>query len=198
MILYYYGNGDEKMDNESQEKLKEWSRLLMNYHIPRWEELPDFDIYMDQVITLIERYVNILQDGKETLITSAMVNNYVKLKLIPKPVKKKYNKVHIAYLIAITLLKQILTISEVRDGIQYQAGLSGTHNAYNLFCEEQEKAFQQCAIQIMKNTKLPEREDIPYDSMVVKMAVRALAEKLVAQKIVYLQRDENKKENPHE
>ncbi len=186
------------MDEKSLDELKQFAHNLLNYHLPRWEELPDFDIYMDQIITLIERYLNILNDGKERIITNAMVNNYVKLKLIPKPIKKKYNKEHIAYLIAITLLKQILTISEVRDGIAYQASLSGTHNAYNLYCEEQEKAFAGCAAQILKNGALPETEDIPYNAMVVKMAAQALAQKLVAQKVVYIQRDGKKEGQEHE
>lgn len=186
------------MDDASLKKLQNWSTMLLEYHIPRWEELPDFAIYMDQVITLIERYLHILDDDKETIITSAMVNNYVKLKLIPKPEKKRYSKEHIAYLIAITLLKQILSISEVRDGIAYQAKISGTHVAYNIFCEEQEKAFRQCALQILKTEELAKPEDIPYEDMVVKMAVRALAEKLVAQKIVYLQRNQGKEEKENE
>lgn len=186
------------MDEASLKKLQNWSTMLLEYHIPRWEELPDFAIYMDQVITLIERYLHILNDDKETIITSAMVNNYVKLKLIPKPEKKRYSKEHIAYLIAITLLKQILSISEVRDGIAYQAKISGTHVAYNIFCEEQEKAFRQCALQILKTEGLAKPEDIPYEDMVVKMAVRALAEKLVAQKIVYLQRNQGKEEKENE
>lgn len=182
------------MDENALKQLKEYAQHLLNYRLPRWEELPDFDLYMDQVITLIERYLNILEDGKETIITAAMVNNYVKLKLIPKPNKKKYNKEHIAYLIAITLLKQILTISEVRDGIAYQARISGTHNAYNLYCEEQEKAFTICASQILKDVELTQREEISYDSMVVKMAAHALAQKLVAQKIVFVERDAQKAE----
>lgn len=185
------------MDEYSLEQLKDFAQHLRNYHLPRWDELPDFDLYMDQVIALIERYLNILEDGRETIITNAMVNNYVKLKLIPKPIKKKYNKEHIAFLIAITLLKQILTISEVRDGIAYQAQISGTHNAYDLYCEEQERAFAFCAVQIMKDEKLAEHEDMSYDSMVVKMAARSLAQKLVAQKIVYIQRDERKEEQEH-
>ena len=84
------------MNEKDLEQLKIFAQHLSEYRLPRWEELPDFDIYMDQVITLIERYLNILDDGKQQLITSAMVNNYVKLKLIPKPNKKKYNKEHIA------------------------------------------------------------------------------------------------------
>lgn len=182
------------MDETALAELKDFARHLQNYHLPRWEELPDFDIYMDQVISLIERYLNILDDGKDTIITSAMVNNYVKLKLIPKPYKKKYNKEHIAFLIAITLLKQILTISEVRDGIAYQASISGTHNAYDLYCEEQEQAFTSCAVQILKNGHIAAQEDIDYEAMVVKMAARALAQKLVAQKIVYIQRENGKEE----
>lgn len=182
------------MEEHALEQLKDFAQHLLNYRLPRWEELPDFDIYMDQVITLIERYLNILDDGKDTIITSAMINNYVKLKLIPKPNKKKYNKEHIAFLIAITLLKQILTISEVRDGIAYQASISGTHHAYDLYCEEQEKAFAICAAQILKTTEVAPRECIPYDVMVVKMAAQALAQKLVAQKIVYIQRDEKVEE----
>lgn len=186
------------MDEKELMQLQRFAARLRDYRLPRWEELPDFDIYMDQVINLIERYLNILDDGKQQIITSAMVNNYVKLKLIPKPIKKKYNKEHIAYLIAITLLKQILTIAEVKDGISYQAKISGTHVAYNLYCEEQEKAFHQCAIQIMKNEKLKMQENIAYDEMVVKMAAQALAQKLVAQKIVYIQRDIIREENEHE
>lgn len=186
------------MNEKDLDELKIFAQHLSEYRLPRWEELPDFDIYMDQVITLIERYLNILDDGKQQLITSAMVNNYVKLKLIPKPIKKKYNKEHIAYLIAITLLKQILTISEVRDGIAYQAKISGTHGAYNLYCEEQEKAFHNCSIQILKNAELTMQEDVEYDEMAVKMAAQALARKLVAQKIVYIQRDRNGKDKEYE
>lgn len=180
--------------DDSKDELIAWSQQLHDYHIPRWDELPDFDIYMDQVITLMERYVTILDDKKEQIVTAAMINNYVKLKLIPKPIKKRYSKEHIAYLIAITLLKQILSIAEVRDGIAYQARLTGTHNAYNLFCDEQEKAFQQVARYIQNQEPLPQGEVVAYADMVVKMAVQALANKLVAQKIVYLQRDERKEE----
>ena len=103
-----------------------WSDTLQDFHLPRWEELPNFDLYLDQVITLIEGYLQHLFDEEnDTILTSAMINNYVKLKLIPKAEKKRYNRVHIAYLIAITILKQVLTISEVKQGIEYQAGING-------------------------------------------------------------------------
>ena len=123
-----------------------WSDTLQDFHLPRWEELPNFDLYLDQVITLIEGYLqNLFDEENDTILTAAMINNYVKLKLIPKAEKKRYNRMHIAYLIAITILKQVLTISEVKQGIEYQAGINGLKEAFNLFCEEQEAAIKAVA-----------------------------------------------------
>ena len=114
---------------------------ISKFHIPRWEELPDIELYMDQVLTFIEKNIRIFsKDSNKKVITPSMVNNYVKLKLIPKPIKKRYNKVHLAYLIAISILKQVMTIEEIRDGIIFQAIINGKKGAYNLFCDEQEKA----------------------------------------------------------
>ena len=61
---------------------------IENVHLPRWHELPDIELYMDQVITLIEKYLSpLITLEKHTLLTSSMVNNYVKHGLIPAPVK---------------------------------------------------------------------------------------------------------------
>ena len=105
------------MDNE---KLKEFCQQMIAYRLPRWQDLPTFDIYMDQLITLVKQYLKDLFDEEDVIITSSMINNYVKMDLIPKPVKKRYNREHIAYLLAITLMKQVLTISQVKDGIAFQ------------------------------------------------------------------------------
>ncbi len=70
-----------------------------------------------------------------------MVNNYVKHGLIPAPVKKRYNqKAFSVFLIAITLLKQVLTLPEIKQGILFQGATVGIREAYNLFCQEQERA----------------------------------------------------------
>ena len=88
------------MDESSLEPLKVFARQLKTCHLPRWEELPDFDLYMDQVISLIERYLNILDDGKERIITSAMINNYVKLKLASHIKRGSVERImHIIYIV---------------------------------------------------------------------------------------------------
>lgn len=173
-----------------QTELDEWISKLYDTNLPRWEELPDFDIYMDQLITLVERYLNLLKSGEDAIITSSMVNNYVKLKLIPKPIKKRYGKVHLAYLIAITLLKQVLSITEVKEGIEYQAKLSGLKQAFNLFCDELEGALRSTLMQIHPNEQLTfEMVKMSNENMAIRMASYAFASKLVAEKVVHLQKE---------
>lgn len=79
--------------------------------LPMWEALPDFGLYMDQVIALMERaFDGVLPNGE---ITRSMVNNYVKQRLIPRPEGKKYAREHLALLLMIGILKQALTMEEI-------------------------------------------------------------------------------------
>lgn len=79
--------------------------------LPAWEALPDFGLYMDQVIALMERaFDGILPKGE---ITRSMVNNYVKQRLIPRPNAKKYAREHLALLMMIGIFKQALTMEEI-------------------------------------------------------------------------------------
>lgn len=168
----------------------------MDFHLPRWEELPDFDLYMDQVITLIEGYLYILSEGKENVLTSAMINNYVKLKLVPKAEKKRYNRMHMAYLIAITVLKQVLTITKVKEGIEYQANISGLRQAYNMFCEELEISLKAVANQLKNGEGILQLDGMTLRNTAMKMLTISFSCKLVAEKMVRLQNSyqENKDE----
>lgn len=79
--------------------------------LPEWEALPDFGLYMDQVIVLMERALEgVLPKGE---LTKSMVNNYVKVQLIPRPVGKKYEREHLALLLMICILKQALSMEEI-------------------------------------------------------------------------------------
>lgn len=183
------------MSNAAEQELKQWARQLSQIHLPRWEQLPDIDLYMDQVVTLIERYLGFLiKNSKDKIITNSMVNNYVKLNLIPAPHKKQYNRVHLAYLIAITILKQVVTIKEVKDGILQQSSINGTKNAYNQFCLQQELEFQRIASQILDGEiQAPIQEmQIPFQDLALKMASVAFAGKITAEKVVALQNGEGK------
>lgn len=166
-----------------------WSNQLCAIHLPRWEELPDMDLYKDQVITLIEKIVGDFMNPDEKILTPWMINNYVKWKMIPPPNRKKqYNRSHLAYLIAITILKQVMEIKDVKSGILYQAKVYGTKGAYNAFCQEQEKAvrlvvgrYQVCDDRDIINEVMDD------ENLALKMAAISFASKLIATKKIALQ-----------
>ena len=98
-------------------KLLRWDKFITDYHLPEWDSIPDFGLYMDQVIVLLEQYLSFIPTpagAKEHIVTSATINNYVWLKIMPAPVKRKYHRIHIAYLIMILTMKQSLSISDVQ------------------------------------------------------------------------------------
>ena len=101
-------------------KLERWDRFITNYHLPDWDSIPDLGLYMDQVVVLLVQYLSFIPTpagAKEHIVTSATINNYVRLKIMPAPVKRKYHRVHIAYLVMILTMKQSLSISDVQKVI---------------------------------------------------------------------------------
>ena len=89
-------------------KLKE-----INYVQPG--DVPNIDLYMDQVTTFMDEY---LESSKrysdDKLLTKTMINNYTKNGLLPSPDKKKYSKDHMYMLLFIYYLKNILSISDTK------------------------------------------------------------------------------------
>ena len=97
-------------------KLRRWDRYLDRFHLPAWSEIPDIGLYMEQVVVLLKQYLDYLPPElkEEQLITSATINNYVRTKIMPEPKKKRYYRIHLAYLIIICTLKQSLSIAMIR------------------------------------------------------------------------------------
>ncbi len=97
-------------------KLRRWKNYLLEFELPTWENIPDIGLYMEQVIVLLKQYLDYLPpDLKEAqFITPSTINNYVRLKVIPEPVKKRYYRIHIAYLIMVLTMKEGIEISLIR------------------------------------------------------------------------------------
>ena len=84
---------------------------LINYHCPRWNELPEIELYIDQVICVLQSNLSIFsKEENSPVITPNMINNYVKQEVLKPPVKKKYNKTHLAYLFVICILLSLIHI----------------------------------------------------------------------------------------
>ena len=114
--------------------------------LPRWRELPDLELYMDQVLALTERYLAACPGLDSRGLTAAMVNNYMKLGVLPAPVRKRYSRAHLARLLMICVLKPVLPIASIRKLIEAGLRESAEEVFYDGFCErfeETQRAMEQ-------------------------------------------------------
>ena len=80
----------------------------------RAEEIPNINLYMDQVTTFMdEQLASTKRYDDDKILTKTMINNYTKNHLLPPPVKKKYSKEHVLILIFIYYFKSILSIKDI-------------------------------------------------------------------------------------
>ena len=114
---------------------------IKNFHIPRWNELPTLDLYMDQVIALIDTTLGaFFSEIGAASLTKNMVNNYVKAKIVDAPVNKKYPKLSVAMIIVVYILKNCYATDEIGKLIKLGISLEATEITYNRFCEAIENA----------------------------------------------------------
>lgn len=80
------------------------------------EEIPNIDLYMDQVTTFMDRHLASSKRFEEDkILTKTMINNYTKNNLLPPPEKKKYTREHMLLLIFIYYFKSFLSISDIKS-----------------------------------------------------------------------------------
>jgi DNA-binding transcriptional MerR regulator len=89
---------------------------------------------MDQALIIIDEAVRPLIPADEVAVTATMINNYVKIKLIAPSEKKKYSRDHIARLIMVTLLKRVLSMTE----LDMLLSCPEIRAEYDTFCAELE------------------------------------------------------------
>lgn len=88
-----------------------------NYVLP--DDIPNIDLYMDQVTTFMNKYLDgCKRTPDDKILTKTMINNYAKNNLLPSPDKKKYSKDHLIILIFIYYLKGFLSINDIQSLIK--------------------------------------------------------------------------------
>ena len=102
------------MNFNSNDIMKTIMECLNNIDYIHSEDIPNIELYMDQVTTFMdEQLKSTKRYGDDKILTKTMINNYVKNNLLPPPVKKKYSKDHVLILIFIYYFKNILTIKDI-------------------------------------------------------------------------------------
>mgnify|MGYP004504928767 FL=1 len=104
------------MSNDIHEFLREVLDKLQKIDYVKPEELPNIDLYMDQVTTFMDsQLASTKRHEDDKILTKTMINNYAKNNLLPPPAKKKYSKEHILALLFIYYFKSLLSISDIQN-----------------------------------------------------------------------------------
>lgn len=103
-----------------------------NFKLPLYNEIPDVGLYLDQVTKYIAKYIEPLECIS---ITSSMISNYVKKKIITNPIKKQYYREQIAELFFIVLAKSVISLEDVSTMLHIYRSKYKTEQAYKYFAE---------------------------------------------------------------
>lgn len=109
------------------------------FHLPRYNEIPNVGLYLEQVAKYISEYLEPLGDYG---LTNSMISNYVKKGLVDSPVKKQYDREQIAYLFFIAVAKTVLSLDALTGFIQIQKNTYSLEVAYDYFCRQFEGLLQ--------------------------------------------------------
>lgn len=168
--------------------MQENMRAEQTFRLPRYQEIPNVGLYLEQTTRYIAECFAPLFDGA---ITTSMVSNYVKRGLVSNPVKKQYSREQIADLIYITVFKTVLSMEDIRLLLSIQKETWQTQEAYDYFSA----ALAETLSCISEGKKLPDfPEGEPEGKAMLRNTIVAVAHTLCLQKqFAALQQDKSEK-----
>ncbi len=176
--------------NNIKEELGQLSASLGSYKTENWSQFPSIDLYMDQVVTYLERLLNIFGDTSDSskTITSSMVNNYVKEGYLKRPVNKKYDRVHLVSLYIMSMLKPVLPIPLIARSLGNFNDEDEYHNFYNELTNLQDQAFSSVSQKLLTLIENVDEDD--YENSLrlfaLQLSSEANAHRIAAEKIMSL------------
>lgn len=122
---------------------KIYTEKIASYHLPRYAELPDIELYSDQLIQFVgNRLSSLIVEAPNKWITTSMVHNYTKQDIMKRPISKRYDKEHIADLIFISVIKSVMSMSDIKKLLEIQSKSYPVQTRYDYFCQEFENALK--------------------------------------------------------
>lgn len=175
------------------EQFADYLGQLQEAQFPRWTDLPQFDLYMDQVIQYVNDIVTPLGFGE---ITSTMVNNYVKKGVINAPLKKKYRPEQLANILVIAMLKPVFALDAIAAGIQFSLANRPVAQAYDAFILTFSSAIEQANSDFSDGltiSRVNKPDMTTTQHAIVTMAINAVLQKLLVEKMIDLAADDSEK-----
>jgi len=169
------------------EELKQLKDRLEQERPVAWADLPDIALYMDQVISYMPR--QLINFKEEELLTSAMVNNYIKDGLVPRADGKRYGPVHLGYLTAVCAMKKVLSVKDMRAMLNSVPDSKEPEAIYNYFSRALDAALSEAAANL--NADTPE-EELP--QLALSLGLRSYANQLACARVLDIIRERNPEE----
>ena len=145
-----------------KEEFSEYTRKFAEYKGITWDRMPDIELYMDQVVTFLDRQLSIYKLGEDDkIVTPSMINNYTKDGVVPRAESKKYSREHIALILMVVSLKKVLSmpdLSNLLHGFEINKD-EKIEQFYNKFLEYQKNAISKSTLEIKKFLEKSSDED---------------------------------------
>lgn len=170
----------------TEEEFDTYLAKLATISWPRWADLPQFDLYMDQVVQFANDLIVPAGLGE---LTPTMVNNYVKKGIIKAPLKKKYSRSQLANVIVVAIMKSVFSLDTIASGINYQLLNRDSHQVYDAFILAFAGAIQEANSDFHGEVVISgvSREDTTkVQSAMVTLAINAVIQKLLVETMTRL------------
>jgi hypothetical protein len=179
----------EQDGNRLKNGIISWNATFAGQKPAMWDRLPDIELYMDQVVTFLDRQLhNHRRNEEDRIITASMINNYTKDHVIPRAESKKYSRDHIALLLVICSLKKVLSMPDLSDLLKdFRVNESNEiEKFYDRFREVQELAIAKTCEIVAEGTReiRSENEKEVLRNLALQLAVEAQTKCIAAEQIL--------------
>lgn len=140
------------------------------------EDVPDIDLYMDQLVTFLDQRLSGIKRDEAVFVTNTMVNNYAKARLIPPAVHKRYNRRHLLGLSLVGQLKRVLSMQDLGRIMSAVEDSSFEDDIYRIFTEAQQEAFASADRLVEDRADRVEKQGLDDNAALAAMAVQLAAD----------------------
>ena len=164
------------------DEIEKWAKETAKFEAIEWDKMPEIYLYMDQVITYMDKQLKLFERNENArLLTSSMINNYVKGNVLERPEQKKYSKEHLAMLTMICMLKQVLSIQDISQLLQSLTKHTTKTELYDQFRNTQTTVLEETCNRVL-NTAEHGKEALT--KLALELSIEANARRTAAERIL--------------
>ena len=159
---------------------------IKDFRLPNYNEIPNVGLYLEQTAKYISEALSPIL---ENAITGSMISTYVKKGIVSNPIKKQYDREQIAYLIFIAIVKNVLSMDDIKLVIDIQKSTYKVYESYNYLAKE----FETLISFVFDEKAIPnqENENMSDEKRMLRNIIITLAHKIYLEKYFSLIKEKN-------